>query len=236
MNSFEFFSILFCIFCCLLNPIVLSFNLRSGSISSKPLSISGTNVSVEFQLSTGWKLSANNLTYCDDSYLYNQRSSTQFGEYFDVYCSKCNCNNIQIIANSSTNCISFSFENDWSYGQSSFSAVLPYSYENFIYFSGNNLTSINNYGTRNTGKGNWKMMLKLDTTVRKDTDEVNSSPITFMVPVLNLRAGFEEKFVLKVPFHDPNNDMVACRLAEYSKDECGGILTLILIEVILKRS
>jgi hypothetical protein len=61
----------------------------------------------------------------------------------------------------------------------------------------------------------------LDTTVRSDTNWINTSPVTSMAPVVRVRAGFNHK--MTIPTADADGDDVRCRWAQSAKGECGSV-------------
>jgi len=80
------------------------------------------------------------------------------------------------------------------------------------------------YGYNNTaarsGGGYWEVRHKLDATVRNDTGQINSSPVTLMSPIVQLPNGIQ--YTINVPSTDPDNDVVNCRWAVQANGECYG--------------
>ena len=77
---------------------------------------------------------------------------------------------------------------------------------------------------------NIRFFTEIDLTPRPNTaavnpNEINTSPVTDIIPVLPARTGCEHR--LFIPNADPDFDSVRCRWAESNsdieKDECGGV-------------
>jgi hypothetical protein len=70
------------------------------------------------------------------------------------------------------------------------------------------------------GGGYWELRHKLDATVRNDTGQINSSPVTLMSPIVQLPDGIQ--YTINIPSTDPDNDIVNCRWAIWENGECFG--------------
>lgn len=76
------------------------------------------------------------------------------------------------------------------------------------------------WGTNASPNKTWEMRLKLDTTPRSDSGQINNSPITQMFPLVYIRVGMQ--YPLVIPVYDSDNDVIRCRWSLYEKSECGG--------------
>ena len=68
------------------------------------------------------------------------------------------------------------------------------------------------------------MRHKIDSTVRNDTNTINSSPVTLMAPIIQLPEGIQ--YTINIPSTDPDNDYVTCRWSVWSNGECAGKFNL----------
>ena len=74
-------------------------------------------------------------------------------------------------------------------------------------------------GTSGMGGENWNVSTTFSLARRSDTNEINSTPRTFVDPVINVQEGYNRTIVL--PVSDPDGDIVRCRWAVGR--ECGSI-------------
>ncbi|XP_056016084.1 uncharacterized protein LOC125677338 isoform X2 [Ostrea edulis] len=72
-----------------------------------------------------------------------------------------------------------------------------------------------------SGGGRWDMRTTVDLNRRRDTGQINSSPVSAMPPIIRLQHGCDHN--ITIPVYDKQNDTVRCRWAESSKGECGGV-------------
>jgi hypothetical protein len=90
-------------------------------------------------------------------------------------------------------------------------------------YTGNAWGALVVYGYNSTVKTNigyWEVRHKLDATVRNDTGQINSSPVTLMSPIVHLPTGIQ--YTINIPSTDPDNDIVNCRWAIWGNGECAG--------------
>ena len=108
-------------------------------------------------------------------------------------------------------CTDFSIEEDWTFGERLLAHTFDGGPDITIGFTGT--AWIAPFSSR------WSLTTSFSTSIRNDTGRINSTPRTITSPVLRLQAGCNH--IIRIPFHDPENDTVRCRWAVGS--ECGGI-------------
>ena len=65
------------------------------------------------------------------------------------------------------------------------------------------------------GSGNWLLSTTVNLTLRSDNGRINSSPVSRSLAFYRFQEGCPRS--LRIPFEDPDGDVVKCRLASYSE-------------------
>ncbi len=116
-----------------------------------------------------------------------------------------------IIYSMAYRCTDFSEVEDWSFGENRFTYTFSNGPTITIGFTGNDWIAPFN--------SEWNISTTFSMTKRNDTGRINYTPRAITAPVLRLQAGCNH--VIRIPIHDPDNDLVRCRWAVDS--ECAGI-------------
>lgn len=224
MNSYIVIILKYSIVCIVSQlGLVLCDDLRGGTISAEPISLSSLSVLMEFHTNFGWKFTSPD-AYCDSSFFRNgSNSNKMIGQSYNIICNMCNFNMDTIVGTTQQMCIAYSYPHDWSYGQKMFQSFIPYSTNVEISLTGGSWPMLAYYSNNNSNcRGYWEYRLRLDTTIRNDTNKINSAPKTMMFPIFKLRTGTE--YEIKIPTYDKDGDMVRCRWSNKTKEECGGLI------------
>ena len=110
-------------------------------------------------------------------------------------------------------CTDFSTDENWQYGEDTFSFIFPAIPNNIATVGFTGGAWIAPFSSR------WNVSTTFNLTARTDTGQINSSPRAITTPVVRLQAGCTHTIPLAVS--DPDNDIIQCRWAVGA--ECGGI-------------
>ena len=220
------------------NEILTYEYFRGGSISASPISHSDYYVTMRFDIEFAWRRNYYNIlrrygrglriilganTYCDDLFLANRNDSKlNVGFGLRIYCEVGCLTPGEMIGTTSGYCTSYSVLDNWSIGQKSIIYNVSVTNNYQIGFTNGNWMTLQEYGYNSSLVGVWEFRLKLDTELRNDTLKVNSSPKCSMIPVFQLIQHTE--YYLRISCLDEDNDVLRCRWANFSKQECGGKL------------
>ena len=210
---------------------IISSHFRGGSMTYKPIRQVGTN-NVEIEMSThfSWlrsRPSNPGVFFCDQPYI---NAKGVIGETYQITCvTGCATANLALTDTTnnpfltSTYCTAFSVADDWSFGEKKTNIIFPQSNNIEIYFynsAWSTLVVAGNGSANVPSSCAYELKLTMDTTVRADTGTINNAPTTLMPPILKLRQGFNH--TIKLPVSDADNDLVKCRWADKTKNECAG--------------
>ncbi|KAJ8022217.1 Integrin beta-like protein A [Holothuria leucospilota] len=112
-------------------------------------------------------------------------------------------------------CTDFSTEGDWTTGLGD-SAFTPTSNVFEVFYEGRNWIRL-----ANGGNGPWIIRSRVDLTPRADNGLINSSPTTSNMPIVRIQQNCPTTLI--IPVADADGDVVRCRYAVSSGDECGTI-------------
>lgn len=194
-------------------------HFRGGSITAQPQNFTSSTVTLEMTMTLAWRLSFSSSFYCDQSVI-NANGLT--GPSSDTLtCSKIGTSSCsQVLATCNTYCIAFSPTtggDDWTYGRKTFFVTVPQvQYYEAIYAS-TAWMALNGGGNQ----GNWEVRVRLDTRIRNDTGRINSSPLVTISPIVTFRKGIVSS--IPIVTADADNDIIRCRWADSSLNECGGV-------------
>ena len=191
-------------------------HFRYGTISWQPVSNTTTTVTMLITHSWGWRNDFSAATACDSTTIANR---TLMGVVNSILCDVgCTVAN-QVVGDTSMYCTAYSgpLLDNWSMGQKSYPIIIPVSSDVEIYFTSSS------WVTLVVGGGTWMVRAKINTLVRSDIGQINSSPITTSAPSYCIRQGYIYQIIL--PMADANQgDDLRCRWSLATPtDECGGI-------------
>lgn len=196
---------------------VFSTHFRGGSISIRPIEANDHNVTVEFSTYFAWRRDYDSSTFCDDLMIGNK---SRFAPNLNIFCDKGCFQQNEIIGNTSIVCTSYSETDNWSLGQNTFNYTLPKNSSVELSFKGNFWIELVSLGT-DRHNAHWEIRAKYNTTIRNDTNRLNTSPITLIPPIIRVQIG--KKHTIKIPTADLDDDLVKCRWSDSANKECASI-------------
>ena len=204
------------LFTLLVNKI-RSDHFRGGVISWKPVDplttfpVSNVNVLVTIRLF--WKLSTFS-PLCDSS--DDITNSNLFGDS-SYLVSK---NGPSWSLGTQVNCYNYSETDQWSAGERTHTVSITTAYDVNAAFDSccwiGGITSV-------SGSTSWSLNVKINLQPRTDTNKINSSPTTTMIPYVKLSLNCTNNRTIVIPVADSDNDTVKCRC---SNDMCLSYLTI----------
>jgi hypothetical protein len=206
----------FLLFAVLFIKISHQSHYRGGTITARPIESTPNEVKMEFTLSFAWRLDFNKNHFCDQKTIDN---NGLIGDDKTFECRKYNGTTCkQVISRTTVYCKFFSPTNggdNWSYGKRVFNYTLGRVKDFEASFIGSAWIAL-----VVGGSGDWEVRLKLDTTNRKDTGVINTTPISTIPPIVTVRKGI--KSTIPITWADPDStDVIRCRWAEDKLGECG---------------
>lgn len=152
-----------------------------------------------------WRQNYSPRCYCDQTDIANNKTIGPLNS--DILC-KLNCltNVGEIVGSTDTYCVSYSTQDNWSYGTATFDHEFPMATYVEFTFEGNAWAALTTFGYNFSGFGYYSVKCKLDTVNRTDTNEVNYAPLTIMPPVVTIRAGFSYQLSIPTTDQDPMVD------------------------------
>ncbi|XP_063398968.1 uncharacterized protein LOC134683591 [Mytilus trossulus] len=185
---------------------VICSHFRGGIITWKPF---GNQVKISYRLAFRRSFSSN--FYCDAATI----SSLLPGEEALQCLYGCSGN---IVPSMSYYCTDFSADEDWSSGEHTVVYKFPVSTSNIYHFGYISSAWI----PLAEGGSGWSMRTAANLTVRMDTGQINSSPISAMKPITRMKHGCQ--YSIHIPVQDDDGDKVKCRWSTKTRyDECGGV-------------
>jgi hypothetical protein len=187
-------------------------HFRGGWITWKPISQTSTTVTMEFVSHWSWNRGS---YFCDQSTI---NSNTLIGPSSSIACRQGCTIAGESIGNTQFYCTAFSASENWSYGEKKFTFTIPQVALYQASFTGCCWISLYD-GTAPS----WEIGISLNSIVRTDTKNINSSPITSMFPVVRIPINRSKN--ITIPVSDPDKDVIKCRWSAAVPGECTGICT-----------
>ena len=203
-------------------------HFKGGSMSYKPIQKMDKSFLVEVETHFSWLRSNGPSFYCNQTMV--DSSSVELGEKFSILCSQ-GCDKTRQtlfdlknnLFTTSTFCMSWSIDDDWSLGAKKTQLFLPAARNLELSFASNAWIALAQNGLHSANPAsasNFELRLSLNLLERNDTGKINSSPTTLVPPVFKLAFGFKHQ--IRIPVLDEDNDVIRCRWASHIKKECAG--------------
>jgi hypothetical protein len=151
-----------------------------------------------------------NGTYCDNTYIQQNLTLTLAPDNITciVGCMTPN----EVVGVTEVYCQAFSVIENWSYGYNTFTYFAPKSSNYQITYAKSAWGPLAAVGTGAIGTANsasWQMTLTQNLENRKDTNTINSTPVTQIAPFISIPQGII--YTLRIPTMDADGDVIKCK-------------------------
>jgi hypothetical protein len=191
-------------------------NFYGGTMSAEPIQDLGISVLLQFNNQFGYKrldTQFNNGTYCDDTTI---QQNDQFNlPSDDIVCLTGCINNGEVIGTTAdVVCQAYSVLENWSYGSNTFAYTAPKSSNYQITYTSQAwglLAAVGAGAADNATDASWQLTLTQNLENRKDTNAINTTPVTLIAPFISIPQGIQ--YTLSIPTIDADGDTVKCKLS-----------------------
>jgi hypothetical protein len=151
-----------------------------------------------------------NKTFCNDTYIQQNLKLTLPPDNIECLTG---CKTLhEVVGTTDVYCQAFSVQENWSYGFSTFNYTATKSSNYQITYTRaawGRLAVVGTGAVGNTTEASWQLTLTQNLQNRKDTNTINTTPVTQVAPFISIPQGIQ--YSLKIPTMDADGDKVKCK-------------------------